>query len=316
MRSFRILFIILAQCCLPLIKAHTIPLNYTTLPNPPGFDALIEFHTGLINPLGVYINAIDAISSWCKTDWDSEFIGTAAVIDPRLGVSIKYTDRVGPESERPPIKLSYILLGLYQGVIRMSDKNQFREMTIWLRFENKIGGVIRIAHPFKPHTTLEGPSNSSNLALTNGYNNVNSTEDSGEVLDPDPEFHGLSIDWKFDGRTIHAIEVFTTILDAMVSTATERADAERSYVYGISFSGNTALNVHELSGAPSHLRKVTNSLIRESLLLIAKYVFHQQRRFIELDFTIKDLTRGIAEGFFLKISSVQANGTRGTATAK
>ena len=114
-------------------------------------------------------------------------------------------------------------------------------------------------------------------------------------------YHWLSVDWKFDGRNIHTIEIFTTILDAMISTATEGPNSERSYIFGVSLSGNTALSIHELSNLPSQSRKLTNSLIRESLLLISKYVFQRQRRFIELDFTIIEFKRRIAEGFFLKI---------------
>ena len=232
-------------------------------------------------------------------------------MDPRLGVSIKYTNMIGPESVRPPMKLSYVLMGFYQGVLKMSEKNQFREMTLWLRFENQIGGVIRFTQSFRPHNALGSPFNSSNLTLANN-------EDSGTVVDSDPRFHWLSIDWKLEGRIIHAIELFNTILDAMISTAIELVYVERSHIDGINSLGNTVLNVHELSilSAPAHYRKLTNALIRESLLLITKHVFQKHRRFVELEFTIIEFKRSIAEGFFMKIGNGQRNETRGTAIAK
>ncbi|KAL8822509.1 MAG: hypothetical protein Q9191_006757 [Dirinaria sp. TL-2023a] len=208
MYCVHVLFVIGISC----VTSLSIPLNDTSLVSSPGFSTKIEFGNEPLNPIGVYINAIDALKEWSKNAWNSEFKGTI-----------------------------------------------------------------------------------------------------GEVYDPNPRYHWLSIDWRFDGRTILASEIFTTIIDAMISTTSEKPDAQRPYIYGVSSSGNTAFNIHTLTYVPQGARELTNDLIRESLYLIARFIFIKERKFLETEFTVLSFRKKIAGGFFMKIGDVRANQTVPTA---
>ncbi|KAL8788684.1 MAG: hypothetical protein Q9195_007185 [Heterodermia aff. obscurata] len=294
------------------VNTLSIPLNYSIPPNPPGFSTRIEFGNEPLNPVGVYINAIGAMSEWSRNAWNSEFTGTIGVVDSRLGIAITSVEIVQPK-KRPALQMGYVLLGLQSGVLAMAESDQFRELVVFLQYQGAVQGVVEFTRGLRSDVALNSSSNSS--VLGRGIqDNINSlTQDSGQVYDMDPKYHWLSIDWRFDGRSILASEIFTTILDAMISTASEKPDAERSYVYGVSSSGNTAFNIHSLTYTPPGARKLTNDVIRESLYLIARYIFIKERKFLETDFTISIFRKKIAEGFFMKVSNLQGNQTVPTA---
>ena len=303
-----VLYAIISMC-ISFVNTLSIPLNYSMPPSPPGFSTRIELGKKPLNPVGVYINAIGAMREWPRENtWNSEFTGTIGVVDYRLNIAIRCVEIAQP-TKGPSLQMSYLLLGLQSGVVAMADGDQFRELVVVLQYEGVTRGVIEFTQTLGSDVALNPSSNISVLGRRID-NNINSlTQDSGQVLDPDLKFHWLTIDWHFDGRSILASEIFTTILDAMINTASEKPDAERSYVYGVSFSGNTAFNIHSLMNPSPAARKLTNDLIRESLYLIASYIFIKERKFFETDFTISSFRKKIAEGFFMKISNVQSNQT-------
>ena len=295
--------------CVPFVTTLSISLNYSMPPSPPGFTTKIEFGKKLLNPVGVYINAIGAMREWSREAWNSEFTGTIGVLDSRLDIAIRCVEIVQPK-KRPSMQMGAVLLGLQTGVLAMAERDQYRELIVFLQYQGVVQGVVEFTQSLGSDVALNSSSNSS--VLRRG--NTNSLkQDSGAVYDPDYKYHWLSIDWQFGDRAILASEIFTTILDAMISTASGKPAAERSYIYGVSFSGNTAFNIHELSYTSPGARKLTNDLIRESLYLIARFIFLKERKFLETDFTISSFRKKIAEGFFMKISDVQSNQTMPTA---
>lgn len=197
----------------------------------------------------------------------------------------------------------------------MVERNQFRELVVFLQYDGAVRGVVEFTQGVGSDVAKDPLSNSG--VLERNLDNISSLyKDSGQVYDPNHKYHWLSIDWKFDGRTILASEIFTTIIDAMIGTTSEKPDAQRSYVHGVSSSGNTAFNIHTLTYAPPGARELTNDLIRESLYLIARYIFIKERKFIETDFTVLSFRKKIAEGFFLKIGDARANATMPTSLGR
>ena len=59
MQSDSFLLLNLAAYCLPLIIASSIPLGYRAPDPPAGFQAVVQFESELLNPVGVYIDAIE-----------------------------------------------------------------------------------------------------------------------------------------------------------------------------------------------------------------------------------------------------------------
>ena len=311
MHCVYVLFAI-SQICVSCVTTLSIPLNYSIPPSPPGFSTRIELGNTPLNPVGVYINAIGAMREWSREAWNSEFTGTIGVLDPQLGIAIKCVEIVQPK-KGPSMQMGYVLLGLQAGVVAMAESHHFRELVVFLQYQGVVRGVVEFTQSLRSDVALNSSSNSTVLGRETPDNLDTLTQNSGLVYDPDYKYHWLSIDWRFDGRSILASEIFTTILDAMINTASEKPDAERSYIYGVSSSGNTAFNIHGLTLTLPGVQKLTNGLIRESLYLIARYIFFKERKFLETDFTVYSFRKKIAEGFFMKISDVQGNQTMPTA---
>ncbi|KAG6991340.1 hypothetical protein G7Y79_00053g088230 [Physcia stellaris] len=284
-------------------------------PIPPGFSTKIEFGSKPLNPVGVYINAIEAVREWSRNAWNSRFTGTTGLIDSKLGIAIRCVEIVQPK-KGPSMQMGDVLLGLQSGVVAMAERNHFRELVVFLQYHGVVRGVVEFTQRLRSEFALDSPSNSSTFGGGGQDNSSSLTQDSGQVYDPNYKYHWLSIDWRFDGRTVPASEIFTTILDAMISTASEKPDAERSYIYGVSSSGNTGFNIHELTYTAPGGRKLTNNLICESLYLIARFIFMKERKFLETDFTVSIFRKTIAEGFFMKISDVEGNHTMPTAVER
>ena len=232
----------ITQICISSVSALSIPLDYSMPLNPPGFSTKIEFGNKPLNSIGVYINAIDAMKEWSRDAWDSEFKGTTGVVDPQLGISIKCVEIVQP-TPGPPIQMGHVLLGLQAGVVALAEKNHFLELVVFLQYHGVVRGVVEFTQRLGSEVTSNSPSNSSVLGGGDPNNFSSLMQDSGQVYDPNPKYHWLSIDWEFEGRTILASEIFTTIIDAMIESASGKPDAERSSIHGVSSSGNTAFNI-------------------------------------------------------------------------
>ena len=297
------------------VSTLSIPPNHTLPLNASGFSTKIEFGKKPLSDLGVYINAVGAIREWSRDTWDSEFKGTIGVVDSQLGIAIRCVEIVQP-IKGPSMQMGHVLLGLQSGVVAMAERNQFQEMVVFLQFHGVVRGVIEFTQRLRFDVPSDSPSNSSVLEGGNLKDPRSLMEDSGQVYDPNHRYHWLSIDWRFDGQTMLPSETFTTIIDAMISTASGKPDAQRSHIHGVSSSGNTAFNIHSLQYISPGARSLTNDLIRESLYLIARYIFIKERKFLETDFTVLSFGKKIAEGFFMKISGVQGNQTVPTASQK
>lgn len=98
------------------VSSLSIPLNDTMLVSTSGFGTKIEFGNEPLNPIGVYILAIDAMREWSKNAWNSEFKGTIGVIDPQFGITIKCVEIV-QSKKSPSVQMGDVLLGLQSGVV-------------------------------------------------------------------------------------------------------------------------------------------------------------------------------------------------------
>lgn len=281
----------------------SIPFNIEcTPPDPDGFSADFVFGTKPVNPLGVYVNAVEAMSKWSGNPWDSTVSGDGSVVNEKMGVVAGFTAIVPPGSW-PPFRLSYLLLGLYKGVNLMTERKDYRELTIWLKYRGALTGKIGFSPYIRQGLSRNASSKKAVPTLATDYHLGTSGSDQGRVTDPRGRYHWFTIDWRFEGRTIHIADIFTAILDAMVTTAAQDPMLERPYINGVSSSGNCALNIHRKDDPRGRIKKLTNGLIREGLLMIARHVFVQKRRFEELEFSLLGFGRTIAEGFFLKVGN-------------
>ncbi len=296
--SFIALASFLAYLHNPATLALTLPPpKGISAPRPPsGFRTQIHYNPDrhLINPISLYVCAIQALVTWSDAPWDSIIPNAMVLVIPELnvGMNVVTTAPIGAVSE---LRLSFVLLGLVQTVRKLTEENRFEAVEVGL-YKGDVGtGVLSVYPPRR-----EGSRSSSSRRDLSAPNVVNSSLSahgrgySGHFVHP--QFPWLILDWTFDGRRIRASEIFTTIIDAIICTADEPASAERSYIHGVGLLGDTAMNLHAVNGFP-----LSNQGIRKILLMVAKEAFVRERRFEELDFTFSERGRVSAEGFFIKM---------------
>ena len=285
--------------------ASTIPIlpKYGAPRDPAGFTADLQFGFTRLNPVVVHLMAIEAMANFCDDEWNSIVTGDGGAMNRRLGVGIMFVD-MAPKRSSAPLRLSHVLLGLYHGIVAMTERNKYQELTVGLKFKGQLLGIVRITDNIKSAISMYPSWNSSHISIVDRSPRSLEIRETGKVIDPNPRFGQLTIKWDLDGRTMRASEIFTAILDAMVSTATERPNAYRSYVYGVGPAADCVINVHSTSGGSSKAPMLTNEVVREGLLLIAKMVFFAERRYQEMEFTMSVGMHEIAKGSFFKLNRV------------
>ena len=290
----------LAQGFLPLLlAAPTVPMTINAPKSPAGFQIEVIYHTPLqlLNPAGVYICAIQALAEWSGPSWDSMVHHDRLMEEPQLGVRFGYA-RVKWPKIGYRLQLSHLLLGLYQTVISMTEHNRFFMAATTFK-ENGRYIAAAVMGPIP-----RGPSSNNALASAAAAGNGTLSDESGQIQDT--KYGWLKIEWSSNGIRVQASEIFTTIMDAIISTADEPGTRDRSYIYGVSSSGNTAMNLHSVDGS---LHRLTNKLIQDALLLITRHVFVKQRKFEEVDFTMFAEGNVMARGFLMDLGKVKGNAT-------
>lgn len=297
-------------CLFQVSIASTTPnlANYGAPRDPVGFTADLQFGYARLIPVVVHLMAIEAMANFCDDEWDSIVTGDGGAMNRRLGVGIMFMDMT-PKGSPVPLRLSHVLLGLYHGIVAMTERNRYQELTIGLEYKGQLMGFVRITNNLRSTISMHRSRNSSHVTIVDRSPNSLEIREAGKIVDSNPRFGQLTIQWDLEGRTMLASEIFTSILDAMVTTATEKPNAYRSHVYGVGSAADCVLNIHSPSGASFKAPILTNELIREGLLLIAKRVFFAERRFQEMDFTMVVRKHETAKGSFFKLNSVQNNAT-------
>ena len=308
MLDYTSVFLILVYHILPALSNFTIPQNISAPPTPTGFTYDIVYYTPkqVINPVGVYICAIEALAEWSGPAWDSTLKRESRVVySSPHGIGFGYWKNT--VTSPPPFKLSHLLLGLYHTVINMTEEKRFERLTIKYQFDNHFTAVGNLGIPAP---SLLNSSNYLGMASDNGNGTVSTGADSGTILNP--KYPWLKIEWIFNGRRAQGSDVFTTIMDAIINTAVEPGPQERTYIYGVSSSGNMGMNVHSVSGAP---RKLTNKTIQNVLWMIAWHVFYEEKKFEELDFNVYSDGKIMAEGFFMNLRHSGSGGNEAEVTS-
>ncbi|KAI4181376.1 MAG: hypothetical protein LQ346_006795 [Caloplaca aetnensis] len=312
------LALLLSPPCFLLLTALTLPPAYSAPRPPDGFRIKLNYQDvdEPLNPAGIYLCAIEALAVWAGPAWDSTVDQDRGMEIPELNVGLKTVIIAEPDA-RDQLKLSHVLLGLYQAVLAITEDNRFRVFSAGLYKDDFLTGVLafhRLSSSVArseegggseaddaPPPKSNGNSNNNNDASSSLMNpppppiTSAANTDSGHYIHP--RFPWLRLDWTFSGRRIHASDIFTTIMDAIVSTADELGTRHFLGVTGVSAFGDVAMNFHGVTWAPP----MTNNGAQNVLLMVAREVFVRQRRFQEVDFSFSDHGRRAGEGWFLEI---------------
>jgi len=277
---------------------------------PEGFNAVFEFSTNqpLDDATAVYVNSIQAMDEWSRSDWNSpvtkDKTSTTAGLD---GTYVVYT---GLFSRTRKPKWSYVLLGLYRGVLEMTRQHYFYELQVQLWFQGRLIGVVIITKQ-GPTTQALGGSSVINgtLQTTNTTTSSISNADSGQITDP-----GYIINWKFNGVRIDSRELFTAILDAMITAASHAARDDCLTIYGISRLGNIRVDIQDLNNPRT--RRLTYDVVLIAMSSLTKSVFQTTRRFEETEFDVEWGFTRFAKGSVTRVVSTLGNGTGGVAVGR
>ncbi|CAF9917848.1 MAG: hypothetical protein ALECFALPRED_000382 [Alectoria fallacina] len=195
----------------------------------------------------------------------------------------------------------------------MTRQSGFYKLSIFLLFQGHSVGYILIWKQSPTLRTLGGDIR-INSTLQSISTNSTLNAESGQVSDPNlPLF---VIDWNFDAQRVDGADLFTAILDAMVTTAAHDEAEDCPYIYGVSLSGDTVLNIHDTTIFDPPAQKLSYGILLNSMSLIAKRVFLAQRRFAEIEFRLQWSGQTFAEGFIMKIGNALRNGTIGMAAER
>ena len=200
-----------------------------------------------------------------------------------------------PASSATPCKLSYVLLGLNQAVLQMTNEKKYFAATITLTMQGIAVGSISIKK-----TTVQIIAANSTTALN---------ADSGQIIDPSHDwFH---INWRVTGEQVGAIQIFTAVLDGIIKAAAvpdQTAEVDNS-VYGVSASRSLAIIVYE-SRPDQRARLLNYALVIRALQLITMETFVKERKFAECAFDMTWSGFEFAVAYvYVELDGVVANST-------
>ncbi|KAL8766250.1 MAG: hypothetical protein Q9203_006379 [Teloschistes exilis] len=279
-------------CCFHLSAAALqLPVNYTTPPTPRGFRVDVKFDDRHpMNPALIYGAAITAADYWAPPSWDSIVHGGGQV---RFGERIAiYLADFSVAAGSSLLRRGHLMLALHKLVFTVSERNLFFRPYVHVYLAGRL--LATIALMSQPNEELALDSTNASIALE--------PDDSGLMQAVDVPW--LRVRWQsIHARRVPAADMFTSMMDAIVDSATEPENSPRSHINAVSESGNCGFNVHKSSDGSPQRHELTNEILRTVLLMIMGEIFLRRRRFAELDFVILGDGVEMAQGFWLKIGN-------------
>ena len=153
--------------------------------------------------------------------------------------------------------------------------------------------------------SLSSPLNFPSLPVNSTSSGSSMADDSGIVIDP--EDLKFSISWIFDGRSVPAQEVLSSVIDGIATVAPYETDAQCAYITGVSFSGNVVFHIGQSLDATLLCGQISKAYIYLSIVIL------KNRKFMEMDFTLRYDGKTIGTGHVLKMSVAGSHNRNSTA---
>ncbi|KAL8660567.1 MAG: hypothetical protein Q9202_006421 [Teloschistes flavicans] len=282
-------------------------VNYSMIPPaPPGFRADVKFDdTHNVDPAFVYAAGLISAEHWASPSWDSIVRGGDEV---RLNANIAI--RLGNFSPKGSLRLrrGHLMLALHQMVFTVAERNMLFRPDVDIFLEDQLLATIAI--------TLQRDEDmrTKSVSLRDSTNASTALEDPNQGIIQVATFPWLQIRWESKpARRIPATDMFTSMMDAMVNTATEPSDQPRAYINAVSQSGGCAFNVHGSSVGRRPRRKLSNDLLRQVLLMLLGEIFIRRGLFAELHIAIVGDGIEMAQGSWIRLGNEKVNDINGTA---
>ncbi|KAI4246826.1 MAG: hypothetical protein LQ352_006312 [Teloschistes flavicans] len=275
-------------------------------PAPPGFRADVKFddrHN--VNPAFVYAIALIAAEHWASPSWDSIIRG-----GDELRLNANVAIRLGNFSPKGSLRLrrGHLMLALHQMVFTVAERNLFLRPYVEIFIENQLLAAIAI-------TLLRNEDMSTKSdSVRDSTNASTALKDDDQGIIRVPRIPWLQVRWESKStQRIPATDMFTSMMDAMVDTATEPSDQPRASINAVSQSGGCAFNVHRSSVGRRPRRILSNDILRQVLLMLMGEIFIRRRLFAELDIVILGDGIEMGQGFWIRMGNEKVNDINGTA---
>lgn len=312
MKSPKIFLILFFHFLAPVFATATHlsleELVNVTSPTPPaGFQVQLRFNESIpLNPLGVYINAIELMYKLAQEEWNDR-------IHEHLYMSVTIYNIwiFAASTTQIRIQISLLVIALQDAIIAMARLSGFFGLTVNICLDGPIIGLLEIGNNESPPDSITTTSGTKDvLRLVNKNPSNGSLSNSGQVVDPlDSKF---VISYTFYGKAINSKEVFTAVLDGLAISAQYNSQEDCSVLEAVSVSGTSALSVSQI---PSFSTPLHYSDVTRALLILTTGVIVLRRRFGEVEFGISYDGIEIAEGYILKLALAN-NSTEGIAASR
>lgn len=244
--------------------------------------------------------------------WELSIQSWTAQIDPkRPGPVVQALDnRVFAVTtiDGPTLQVGHVVLAYHQTILDMYKRRPgfFSAITRIMLDGQRIGRAGLLPEPpllGNPNSTMPDLVNTANPPLVSSTKSV--AANSGVVIDPeDPRF---SVSWRFDGTSIPAQELFSSVIDGIATVAQYETNAQCASVTGVSFSGNVAFHVDGYFGAALHCGQISKAFF------VVSVVVFENRKFEGVEITLEYDNRTIGKGDVFKVRSVESHNSNSTA---
>ena len=256
---------------------------------PIGFEADIRYDTTkTLNPLGVYLSAIDFMYQFAQIGWHKELDGGLRVWAEGFDVEVNIRALRGPQN---PLALQtvHIVFGLYETIVDVAAQSRFCDVVTTLWLHRRRLGYLRIEKRM-PEKLTSG-TDDTNLTVVKAFPQSNDgTYPSGQFIDPDdPEF---SIHYTFSGARIDSKSIFLAILGGLAASAQYSPDRGFRSLHTISPSADCVIDIIEIDAS----FEVNYSFVTKALRMMITDIIVPLRKFEEVTFQLKWLASTIAEG--------------------
>ncbi len=260
-----------------------------------------------LNPLAVYVVAIDLMYGLSKQSWSKQ----VELIESGLLVVLQtpeYNVIIYTSHQTTDLTTGLCVQILYQAVNCMATRNPgFYQSTNFATLRNR--PIARLLITDLDHWDFPpiGTSNSSIHSIeTRSYDLVNSLEatettsptstptaDSGELTDPDDNL--FKIRYQYSGQRVLNGDVFSAAIDGLAMAAQYDSDGPCDSITALSISRKVVWHIGRSTTHPTF----TSELTRVFFLMI-RDLFLKERRFQELWFHLEYEGEIVADGYVIK----------------
>ena len=268
-------------------------LSVSTLaaPAPPsGFEIDIHYDTSsLLNPLGIYLCAIDFMYQFAQTGWNKRLSGGFTVWLDRYDVEIDI-ESVHQQHGSVQLQTCHIVLGLYETIREVSAQSRFCEVLTALSLHRRQIGSLAIQRKTPQKTKTVGVNATSSSTVMDFSSNDVPTYPSGSIIDLDDRRFNIS--YMFTGIRINSKDIFLAVLDALATAARFPANTLFQSLNAASPSGACVISLT----VDSSQSTLSYSFITKTLRGIVIHVMVVLRKFEEITFQLNWQANKMVEG--------------------